>query len=143
MSDKVITAVVPAIYDADDGVLMATGTMDEDLVSAWIDISGCDSGVQIAATHTTGTSPVGVLRLQSSDSEDPIKLEASDVPDSDIDVPITAPLVGNSTVGANAKTGIFAIQGDAKPGKYVRVVYDFTSGTAALSILAQGQGVRT
>lgn len=143
MSDRIISDLTVAFYDADDGTASATGIMDEDLVGDWVNIEGCDGGVQIAVTHTAGTSPVGVLRLQASDSPDDPKLDAVDVPDSDIDVPIAVPSVGSSSVGATTRTGIFNIDGDRKPGKWVRPVYDFTSGTALLTCKVQGQGVRT
>ena len=92
---------------------VSAATMDADITGDTIDASGMNS-CSMTCVNTAGTSPVGTLYIQISN-------------DQSTWVNTTATAAINA-----AETNVLEIT--ALTARFVRIFYDFTSGTAALSV---------
>ena len=102
-------------WNENDAGTGAPTVMDEDLYTNDVDVSGCDT-FSVTFKHTTGTSPVGTIKLQTKNEDGTGYL---DVPDSEVSVPISG------------LTHRWNVTNDGH--RLVRLYYTFTSGTAVAS----------
>ena len=96
-----------------DQSYVSAATMNADITGDTIDASSMNS-CSFTCVNTAGTSPVGTLYIQVSNDESEW-------------VNTTATAAINA-----AETNLLEL--DNLPARFVRIFYDFTSGTAALSV---------